>query len=191
MIVYHIGENLEVGTELICDYKKNDLLIFPFITSLETSLESFKQLYNTSMYIRAVMRRSKLREWSNCAKWATEGIFEFIRRNEFSNAESRIHTNYYYDNIELCKRLYKIDYVDSGDDPDENMNIFEIELNELELKKYDMSIYDDAYEFMENSEIEKAIDCARKYYSGEFKKSIMEILSSKRAVVKSKLGKPI
>jgi hypothetical protein len=181
--LYHLGKGLVEGIELIPDYQKRIQLVSPFIKALDKDIDVFENMLNEARYLREVLRRSKLREWSNCCKWATEAVFEYIRKNEFGDRYSRMRCNYYYDTIEKCKRLYKKDYLDPGDD--EGNELFEVHVEDEYPQYFDMAIYDEAYEKMEAEEgIEEIMDTARRYWNLERNSNeIVEVLSDKKAVI--------
>ncbi|MBQ3237144.1 MAG: hypothetical protein IJA92_06400, partial [Oscillospiraceae bacterium] len=47
---------------------------------------------------------------TNYVKWATEGIFEYVRKTEFPESYSRLLSNYFYDNVADIKRLFEVDW---------------------------------------------------------------------------------
>ena len=185
MKLYHVGVKLNEGIEMIADFKSTEKLIKPFITALNKSEEVFDNMMLQGRYFREVMRKSKLREWSNCCKWGTEAIFEYVRKNEFPYSYSRITSNYFYDSVEKCEALFKKEYVDSGDD-DGTIKMFEVEVNDENPQAYDMSVYDVAYEAMENeSTTKEIINIARKYWSRYCRENkVIETVSDKKAIIK-------
>lgn len=102
MILYHMSQTLKLGDELIVDYQKNMKLVQPFIQALEQSVDCFYGMVLNAKYMYAVLTKFKLWEWSDYAKWATEGAFEFIRRTEFPESYSRMESNYFYDDLPNC-----------------------------------------------------------------------------------------
>ena len=89
MKLYHMSQTLQIGNILTPDYEKHQELIQPFIQALEQNVDCFYGMLLNGKYLYAVMNRFGLREWSNYAKWATEGIFEFIRKTEIGRASCR------------------------------------------------------------------------------------------------------
>ena len=81
---------LEEGMNLVPGYRKLDTLVEPFLMALDRGEEAFALMLIESRYFRAVMRRSKLREWSNYVKWSTEAVFERVRTREFPDCPGRL-----------------------------------------------------------------------------------------------------
>ena len=61
------------------------------------------------------------------------------------------------------------------------IHLFEVDLDDDVIQKYDMSIYDQAYDAMEkNQDVQMVLDCARRYFAGNHtEKPIWEILSDR------------
>ena len=110
MKLYHMSQTLRLGDELTPDYQKNMALVQPFIQALEQSVDCFYGMVLNGKYLYAVLGKFKLWEWSDYAKWATEGAFEFVRKTEFPDSCSRMKCNYFYDDLPNCKRLYEYDW---------------------------------------------------------------------------------
>lgn len=104
--LYHFGLNLKVVMELIPDYYEKSQLVLPFVEALDKGKSAFEVMLLQGRYLREVMMRSGLREWSNYCKWSTEAIFEYVRKNYFPDRYTRIKANYFYGSIEQCKELY-------------------------------------------------------------------------------------
>lgn len=189
MRLYHIGISLEEGMILKNDYYKKNAIVEPFLMALEKGDAVFEMLLIQARYIRAVMRKNKMREWSNYEKWSTEAIFEHIRRQEYPDCYSRIGSIFYYDSLENCKKLYQEDYVEPGD-ADETVGMFEIEVGDSAPQRFDMHIYNEALDSIEKCHnIQFARECARKYFNGsDREKKLEEILSDKKATVVRKLS---
>lgn len=183
MKLYHMSQTLQLGNTLIPDYEKNLPLVQPFVQALERSTDCFYSMVLNGKYIYAVMNKSGLREWADYAKWATEGVFEFVRKTEFPCSYSRMGSNYFYDNIPDCKKLFDYDWGCESKEEQEKVRLFEVELDDDAPQKRDMNIYDEAYDAMaESQNISLVIDCARRYFNGEqTDKPVWEILSSKNA----------
>ncbi len=110
MKLYHTSETLKPGDEMVLDYQKTMSLAMPFVQALEKSEDCFYAMELNGKYLRAVLGKFKLWEWSNYVKWSVEGAFEFIRKTEFPHCVSRLGCNYFYDDLESCKRLYEEDW---------------------------------------------------------------------------------
>ncbi len=121
-------------------------------------------------------------------KWATEGVFEYIRRKEFPTACSRLQSNYYFDNIDNCKELFIEDWENATQEEKDRIRLFEIELTG-NISKCDMRLFDEAFDLMYDlkcpEDLEKIKNLARKYFSGEKGEDyVMEIIGDGVAVAK-------
>ncbi len=189
MRLYHIGVSLREGMTLINNFNRIDTLVEPFLMALDKGDPEFEMMLIEARYLRAVMRKHRMREWSNYAKWSTEAVFEHVRKREFPDRHSRIGSIFYYDNLDSCRKLYKEDYVEPGD-ANENVGMFEIEVEDDAPQRFDMHIYDDALEaFEESHNIRFARECARRYFNGSHHQNeLVEIISDKQATVIRKLA---
>lgn len=183
MILYHMSQTLKLGDELIADYQKNMKLVQPFIQALEQSVDCFYGMVLNAKYMCAVLTKFKLWEWSDYAKWATEGAFEFIRRTEFPESYSRMESNYFYDDLPNCKKLYEYDWSCESEEEQQKVHLFEVELEDAVPQRCDMNIYDEAYNAMsERQDVIFVLDCARRYFAGEnTAEPVWEIMSDKNA----------
>ena len=183
MILYHMSQTLKLGDELIADYQKNMKLVQPFIQALEQSVDCFYGMVLNAKYMYAVLTKFKLWEWSDYAKWATEGAFEFIRRTEFPESYSRMESNYFYDDLPSCKKLYEYDWSCESEEEQQKVHLFEVELEDAVPQRCDMNIYDEAYNAMsERQDVIFVLDCARRYFAGEnTAEPVWEIMSDKKA----------
>ena len=185
MKLYHMSQTLQLGDTLTPDYQKNMALVQPFIQALEQSIECFYGMVLNGKYMYALLGKFKLWDWSDYAKWATEGAFEFIRKTEFPDSYGRMSSNYFYDNLPNCKRLYEYDWGCESKEEQEKVHLFEVEVDDDAPQKRDMNIYDEAYNIMSASqEVPLVLDCARRYFSGaQTAEPTWEILSDKAAKV--------
>ena len=183
MILYHMSDTLKLGDELKNDYKNCANLALPFVQALEQSTDCFYAMVLNGKYLRAVLGKFRLWEWSDYIKWSVEGAFEYIRKTEFPNATSRIGCNYYYDNLPNVKILYDYDWGEASEEERNAIRLFEIELDDEAPQKYDMRVYDEAYTAMEEREdVKFVLDCARRYWRGEQTDSpVWEIMSNRPA----------
>ncbi|MDE7298674.1 MAG: hypothetical protein K2N94_07570 [Lachnospiraceae bacterium] len=181
MKAYHMSETLKAGDTLEADHQKLVELAEPFVQALEHSADCFYGMVLNGKYMCAVLRKFRLWEWSDYAKWSTEGAFEFIRRTEFPTAVSRLGCNYFYDNLENVRHLYEYDWGDEPEEVQSRIHLFEVMLDDDAAQRYDMSIYDQAYNAMEkNQDVQMVLDCARRYFAGAHtEKPIWEILSDR------------
>ena len=181
MIVYHMSETLKEGDFLTPDYEKLMTLTVPFIQGLERGEECFCGMLLFGKFMYEVMTRSRLRYWANYAKYATEAVFEYVRRKEFPEVYSRMASNYFYDTVEYSKKLYEYDY-GSCPDNDEGVQLFEIELEDKNPQYRDMNLYDMAYDAMHREDVQTAMAAARRYFAGEHTDDpTWEIMSDKPA----------
>ncbi len=168
MIVYHISQTLKEGDAMVRDHQRCMELSRPFIQALEYDKSCFYGMVLNAKYMFAVLKRFGLREWSDYAKWATEGLFEYVRQTEFPDCISRLNCNYFYTDLADSKKLYEMDWGEETDEERSKVHLFEVEVDENRIEKRDMSIYDEAYDAMSaRQDMEKALECARKYYTGE------------------------
>jgi hypothetical protein len=190
MKLYHIGEGLEEGMVLVPGYRKLETLVEPFLMALDRGEEAFALMLIESRYFRAVMRRSRLREWSNYVKWSTEAVFERVRTQEFPDCPGRLASLFYYSDMELSFRLYREDY--PGPSDREGIGLFEVEVGNEEPRAFDMAIYYEAYAAMEDGhDLHRVLDCARRYFGGcRATEPIMELLGVRKARVSRKLELP-
>ncbi len=184
MILYHMSQTLSLGEELVCDHQRCKRLSEPFVQGLEQSKDCFIGMVLNAKYMFAVLSKSGLREWADYAKWATEGIFEYVRKTEYPQCVSRLNCNYYYTDLEDSKKLYEYDWGEASEEERAQVHLFEVEVDDAAPEKRDMSIYDIAYEAMSHTQdIELALSCARKYFAGEHSENpIWEYLSAGKAV---------
>lgn len=183
MKLYHMSDTLQLGDTMQPDFKRTMRLAEPFIQALEKSEDCFYAMVLNGKYLRAVLGKFKLWEWSDYIKWSVEGAFEYIRKTEFPNCCSRIQCNYFYDNLEDCKTLYEFDWGRASQEERDQIHLFEMELESETVEKRDMRVYDEAYDAMEEREdVKTVLDCARRYFSGgQTASPVWEIMSDKPA----------
>lgn len=184
MILYHISDTLKLGEQMSQDYKKNMELVVPFVQALKRSEDCFYALLLNAKLMKSVF--GKFGMWdmqTNYVKWATEGIFEYIRITEFPECYSRMLSNYFYDNIPNIKQLYEVYWDMKESEKRFNFHVYEIEVEDEAPQKRDMVLFDKAFDDLwDTDNIQTAIDCARKYFRGEHTESpVWEIMSDKPA----------
>lgn len=184
MILYHISDTLKLGEQMSQDYKKNMELVVPFVQALKRSEDCFYALLLNAKLMKSVF--GKFGMWdmqTNYVKWATEGIFEYIRITEFPECYSRMLSNYFYDNILNIKQLYEVYWDMKESEKRFNFHVYEIEVEDEVPQKRDMILFDNAFDDLwDTDDIQTAIDCARKYFRGEHTESpVWEIMSDKPA----------
>ena len=137
MEVYHISRSLQPGDWLTPDYEKLSQLAEPFLQGLERGSDCFTAMVLQGKYLYAVMSRSGLRYWADYAKYATEAVFEFVRRREFPQSYSRLGCAYFFDSEACCRNHFEMDY---GEDPEEGakVGLFQVELEDPAPQYRDM-----------------------------------------------------
>ena len=184
MILYHISDTLQLGEMMSQDYKKNMELVIPFVQALKRSEDCFFAMLLNSKLLKSIFGKFGMRDMqTNYVKWATEGIFEYIRITEFPESYSRMLSNYFYDNISDIKRLYEVDW-NMKEKPERfNFHVYEIELEDEAPQKRDMLLFDEAFEAIwDNDDLHTAITCARRYFAEEHTATpVWEIMSDKPA----------
>lgn len=115
--------------------------------------------------------------------WAAEEIFEFVWKKEFASLPSRLTGSYYFDNIANCRALYEIDWGKTFEETLLKIHLFEIELCNEHPAKFDMRLFDKAYDSLwDNEGVFEVMAFARRYFLGDmFKDPVMKILSEKPA----------
>lgn len=183
MKLYHMSPTLQLGDTLTPDYQKNMDFVQPFIQALEQSADCFYGMILNGKYLYAVLGKFGLWEWSDYAKWATEGVFEFVRKTEFPDCYGRMSSNYFYDSLPNCKKLYDFDWGCESEEEQQKVHLFEVDVDDDNPQRRDMNIYNEAYKAMSESQnVQLVFDCARRYFGGEQTVApVWEILSVKTA----------
>ena len=189
MKVYHYSSTLKLGDRMIPGYQKYISLCEPFIQALEHGKECLYGMILNGKYMYAVMSRSGLREWANYSKWATEAIFEYIRKNEYPHCISRLYCNYFCVDLSECIKMYNDDWGEASIEEKEAIHLYEIEISG-NLEKRDITIFDEAYDAIsEKQDIESAIRHARRYFESEHNyKPIFEYLSAEKAIAQKDIS---
>lgn len=184
MIVFHYSQTLKEGDRLEPDFQKYRELCDPFTIAMTHSRDCLFSMILNGKYMFAVLDRSNLRYWADYAKWATEGIFEYVRLKEYSKSVSRIHCCYYCTDLSECIRMYHEDWDEEEETEKSKVRLFEVEIPNGSLEKRDISLFDAAYDAIKDSQdIDAAIEYARKYYAGEHNaEPVWEYLSAGEAV---------
>ncbi len=184
MKLYHISDTLKLGETLSQDYKNNLELVVPFVKALEKSEDCFYGMILNAKLMKSVFGKFGMRDMqTNYVKWATEGIFEYVRKTEFPESYSRLLSNYFYDNVADIKRLFEVDW-NMKEKPERfDFHVYEIEVEDDFPQKRDMLLFDEAFDAMwESDDYSTAFDCARRYFSGEgTAEPVWEIMSDKTA----------
>lgn len=183
MKVYHMSDTLKLGDALSPDHKRCAALAQPFVQALEQSIDCYYAMVLNGKYLRAVLGKFRLWEWSDYVKWSVEGAFEYIRKTEFPHLCSRIRSNYFYDNLPNCKVLFDYDWGSASEEERNGIRLYEIELEDDAPVCLDMRVYDEAYTAMEECEdVQTVLACARRYFAGEATANpVWELMSDKPA----------
>ncbi len=184
MKLYHISNSLKLGDELKPDHNYCINLALPFVQALEKGKDCFYAMVLNGKYLRAVLEKSNLREWSDYVKWSVEGAFEYVRKTEFPHCCSRLKCNYFYKDLADCRRLFEYDWGEESDEDQAKVHLYEVELFDDNPQILDMRIFDEAYAAMERQEdVEFVLDCAKRYFSGkQTSNPIWEVMSTNKAI---------
>lgn len=175
MKLYHMSDTLKLGDEMALDFKKTMSLAQPFVQALEKSEDCFYAMVLNGKYLRAVLGKFRLWEWSDYVKWSVEGAFEFIRKTEFPDCVSRLRCNYFYDDLN--------DWGKASEEERAQIHLFEIELDADTVQRRDMRVYDEAYDAMyDHDDVQTVLACARRYFAGEqTAQPVWELMSDRPA----------
>ncbi|MBQ8935162.1 MAG: hypothetical protein IJ049_01985 [Oscillospiraceae bacterium] len=167
MRIYHMSDTLQLGDALKLDYKGQFTLAEPFMQALERSEEQFYAMFLNGKYLRAVLGKHQLWEWTDYVRWSVEGAFEYIRRREFPHRCSRLKCNYFFDDLSSSKTLFENDWGSAPEEERMRIRLYEVELQDEQPQVCDMRLYDKAYDAMwDNEDLKTVLDCARNYFSG-------------------------
>lgn len=184
MVLFHISDTLQLEAALSQDYKQNMPLVEPFVQALNKSEDCFYAMLLNAKLLKTVLRKFGLMDMqTNYVKWATEGIFEYIRMKEFPQSYSRILSNYFCDNHADIRQLYEVDW-NMKEKPERfQFHVYEVEVDDDAPQKRDMRLFDEAFDAMwDNEDVSAAIHYARRYFSGNQSDTpVWEILSDKPA----------
>lgn len=170
--LYHMSETLKLGDKLKPDYLNKSINCEPYISAMDNGLDSLKILLEKKL-------EEQNEEWDNIAKWCVEGIFEYIRKTEFPHIPSRTKSNYYFDNLDDFAILYQAGWAQEPEEEKSKLRLYEIEMRAERVYKFDMSVFDEAYDKMHDyKDPESVIICAREYFEGKnTEKPVWEIMS--------------
>ncbi len=168
MRLYHYSvDSYKGGDCLINDFKKGYRFAEPFLLALRESMGTFKTVYFSAMYTGRELVALNLRKYENYRKDAVEGIFEFVREQEFPEEPSRIDCVYYCSTKEEAIAYAEDDCISSGLFSKDQVRLLEVEVDERRIREYDQRFYNMAMDHIEKNQFEAVFDCARKYYSME------------------------
>lgn len=176
MILYHMSQTLQLGDMLCADYLgKSD--------RYQTFIQAFRGGLNCVCDLVEKKQNEASVDWNDLVKWCVEGAFEYIRETEFSSLPSRLSSNYYFEDLYNFDKLYQAGWAQEPIEIQAQIHLFEIEIAEENPRKFDMCIFDEAYDVMaERQDIQFVLESARKYYAGEQTTDpVWEIMSDKPA----------
>ena len=168
MIVYHYSQTLMEEDHLEPGHLNYTDLCEPFMQALFHGRDCFFGMLLNGKYMFAVLNRSHLRYWADYAKWATEGLFEYVRKNEYPQCVSRLRCNYFCTDLSDCIRMFNEDWGEEDEEEKQKVHLFEVEVPEDGLEMRDISIYDAAYDVIHDTQdVDAALEYARRYFAGE------------------------
>lgn len=184
MTLYHMSDSLQLGDTLNGDFQHLNQLIEPFFRALMRSEDCFYAMLMNVIYTTNVFYRNNIHDRVDHPKYATEAIFEYVRCTQFPDCNSRIWSNYFYDDLEQCRRFYDFTWGKASEEFQRCVHMYEIEVDQATLDKRDMRIYDIAYKNMcEETDIAVIKACARRYFAGEATDDpVWEYLSEAEAI---------
>ena len=184
MIVYHYSATLKEGDRLDPGHQRLTDLCEPFIQAFDYSRDCFYGMLLNGKYLFAVMDRSHLREWADYAKWATEAIFEHVRRNEYPQCVSRLSCSYFCTDLTDSLRMYWEDWGEEDEEERNKVHLFEVEVSGDCLERRDIGLFDAAYDAIQDAQDAKAaMKYARLYFQGEhLDEPNWEYLSAEKAL---------
>ena len=169
MKLYHVSKNNK--NRDVIDMKtfvKNDMEFVGFLLDSVQEYNCFYQAYNSEFMQMCVERKG----WS-AEKIASEAVFEYIRKNDYTSSPSRLSYAYFTDSIEKAMSFNKEERENEG-------AYFVFEADEEKVYYYDMDLFDMAVRILENDKLtensfRKINDIAKKYWLGS-KEGNTEIL---------------
>ena len=181
MLLYHYSVDSYQGSgELINDYKNNFRFAEPFLLALEKGEDCFWSVYFAAMSCSRELCALGLRKHENYVKDAVEGIFEWVRRRQFSDRSvSRIGCVYYCDSKEEALSYLLDDCIANGDFSYEQVRLLEVEVEDNRVFRYDQSFYNKAVEVLEQTRaLDHVTALAVSYFSMQISgEPLIEVLS--------------
>ena len=174
--LYHMSQTLQLGDSLQPDFLQKKERYQPYIQALRNGGNSINDLIE-------YQRKDPSVDWNELVKCLVEGVFEYIRETEFPMIPSRLNSSYYFEGLEHFETLYQAGWAQEPPEKQALVHLFEIEIEEEQLHRFDMCVFDEAYDVMlERQDLQFVIDSARKYFSGEHTaEPIWEVMSDKPA----------
>ena len=171
-----MSQTLQLGDSLQPDFLQKKERYQPYIQALRNGGNSINDLIEHQ-------RKNPSVDWNELVKCIVEGVFEYIRETEFPMIPSRLNSSYYFEGLEHFETLYQAGWAQEPPEKQALVHLFEIEIEEERLHKFDMCVFDEAYDIMlERQDLPFVIESARKYFSGDHTTEPMwEIMSDKPA----------
>lgn len=194
MKLYHMSDTLPLNTVMTADYKETTELVMPFLQALERSEDCFFAMLMAAKHQKAVLKKFGLQDmWTNYVKWATEAIFEYVRRNEYPNMPCRITGHYFFDNLESVLELYRVDWAGASEEERAKIRLYEVDLEDECPARLDMRLFDDAFDAMwDQEDVQTTLRCARSYFSGQpGENPVWELLSEAKAIAVADISKQL
>lgn len=185
MILYHMSDTLPLNTPMKPDFPGNMPLVQPFLQALERSEDCFFATLMAAKHQKAVLRKFGFQDMqTNYTKWATEAIFEFVRRRSFADKPCRMLGHYFFDDLADIRTLCAIDWAGETEENRAKIHLYEVELADERPARLDMRLFDAAFDAMwEREDIPMAFQCAERYFAGEASEApVWELLSEGQAV---------
>ena len=174
--LYHMSQTLQLGDSLQPDFLQKKERYQPYIQALRNGGNSINDLIE-------YQRKDASVDWNELVKCIVEGVFEYIRETEFPMIPSRLNCSYYFEGLEHFETLYQAGWAQEPLEKQALVHLFEIEIEEEQLHRFDMCVFDEAYDVMlERQDLQFVIDSAKKYFSGGHTAEPMwEVMSDKPA----------
>ena len=168
MILYHYSvDSYQSGDSLYNDYKKLHRFAEPFLYALQKSEECFWSTYFSAMAYSRELCALGLRKRENYMKDAIEGIFEYVRQNEFADVSaSRIGCVYYCKTKEEAIAYLNDDCIKSGEFTLAQVKLLEVDVEDDRIYQYDQCYFNQAEVIMEmKKDLRKVEELARNYFA--------------------------
>ena len=167
MILYHYSvDSYKDGKELINDYKKQYRFAEPYILALEKGRSVFDAVFFSTMYLSRELCGLELRKYENYCKDAVEGIFEYVRKTEYSaDSVSRIGCVYYCDSMEAAKQYLYDDCISNGLFTTDQVCLLEVRVDDSRIFRYDQQYFNMALEAAGQNKVDDVFEYAREYFA--------------------------
>ena len=164
MIFYHVSDKGIVGSSRTAGFLNTKRLISPFVLSCCASEDAFIGTVMGARYADERLQAIKSTVGSLHNKMATEGIFDYVRSARFSAKTPRYEANFLFANIKDAKMFIE--------EFQKEKTIYEVELDEKMVERYDMNLFTMASKVVtnihdkENKHFDQAKNLAVQYWQG-------------------------